>query len=137
MRVLVDTPVWSLALRRKSGVLSPTEESCRRRLTSLIADGRVEIVGIVRQEILSGIREGARFQIVRDHLRDFQDEQLTSEDHELAAAMFNQCQKRGVAAPAIDLLLCAVAVRRGWEIFTLDSDFSRYARLLAITLHVL
>ena len=56
MMVLVDTPVWSLALRRKPSDLSPREQGLKSALQELVVDGRAQIVGPVRQELLSGIR---------------------------------------------------------------------------------
>ena len=41
MRVLVDTTVWSLALRRRAGVLNEEQALLRQELTDLIADDRV------------------------------------------------------------------------------------------------
>jgi hypothetical protein len=54
MLVLVDTPVWSLALRRQSRDLSERERSITQALEELIRDGRVQLIGVVRQELLSG-----------------------------------------------------------------------------------
>jgi len=32
------------------------------------------------------------------------------------------------------MLICAVALRRGWQIFTTDGDFAHYAKVLPIKL---
>ena len=68
MKVLVDTSVWSLALRRHrhSENVRYTSE-----LAQLAADGLLAIIGPVRQEVLSGIRERAQFERLRDRLRAF------------------------------------------------------------------
>ena len=132
MRVLVDTSVWSLALRRKTAHDIPPSV---RELTEVVADGRVAMLGVIRQELLSGIREQAQFERVRDHLRAFDDEQLVTEDFERAAGFFNTCRGHGVQGSNTDFLLCAVAARRRYPILTTDSDFERYARWLPIVLH--
>jgi len=134
MTVLVDTPVWSLALRRKPADLSRREQALTRALGELIRDGRAQIVGAVRQELLSGIREAERFEKLRQYLRAFEEPSLGVDDYEEAAEMHNQCRTRGVAGSAIDLLICAVANRRGWQVFTTDKDFERYARVLPVRL---
>jgi hypothetical protein len=59
MMVLVDTPVWSLALRRKPDDLNPRQRQLTETLAELIREGRVQLLGPVRQELLSGIREEA------------------------------------------------------------------------------
>jgi len=135
MLVLVDTPVWSLALRRKSGGLSSHEESLTQALAELVRDGRAQLVGVVRQELLSGIREEYRFKKLRDYLRAFDDPTVGLRDYEEAAHMHNRCRSRGVAGSAIDFLICAVAARREWTIFTTDQDFERYAKVLGLKLY--
>jgi predicted nucleic acid-binding protein len=132
MMVLVDTPVWSLALRRKRGDLNPQEQRLTGALAELIREGRAQMVGVVRQELLSGIREEERFRKLRDYLRAFEDPPLELADYEEAAGMNDHCRSKGVAGSAIDFLICAVAVRRGWQVFTTDRDFLRYAGVLGV-----
>ena len=134
MNVLVDTPVWSLALRRKPRDLHPREQALTRALAELIREGRAQMMGAIRQELLSGIREEDRFRRLRESLRAFEDPALHTEDYEMAAQMNNACRRRGVACSPIDLLICAVASRRNWLILTADRDFDHYQRVLGITL---
>jgi predicted nucleic acid-binding protein len=136
MLVLVDTPVWSLALRRNPSDLSAREQALTQALAELIRDGRAQLMGVVRQELLSGIREEERFQKLRDYLRAFDDPRLELGDYEEAAQMHNRCRSRGIAGQAIDFLICAVADRRHWQIFTTDRDFERYGRVLGLKLYV-
>lgn len=135
MNVLVDTPVWSLALRRKPADLSRSEQALTRSLADLIRDGRAQILGVIRQELLSGIREAERFEKLRGYLRAFEDPRLETRDYEDAAQMHNQCRARGVAGSVVDLLICSVTYRRGWQIFTTDQDFEQYAKALPIKLY--
>lgn len=136
MNLLVDTPVWSLALRRKHADLSPREDRVTQALAEVIRDGRAQLVGVVRQELLSGIREEERFRKLRDYLRAFDDPPLETGDYEQAAQMHNRCRARGIAGSAIDFLICAIASRRNWQIFTTDKDFDRYSRVLGLKLYV-
>jgi predicted nucleic acid-binding protein len=134
--VLVDTSIWSLALRRKPANLSPAEQGLKTALQELVQDGRVQIVGPVRQELLSGIRVEESFRRVRDALRAFDEPQLQIQDYEEAARMNNLCRARGIAGSAIDFLICAVAHLRNWQIFTADRDFSRYNKTLPLSLYM-
>jgi len=134
MIVLVDTPVWSLALRRKPADLNPQERQLIASLAELVREGRVQLLGPVRQELLSGIREEAQFRKLRDYLRAFPEQPLEAADYEEAAHMNNRCRARGVAGSAIDFLICAAAHRRGWSIFTTDHDFQNYASVLPLRL---
>ncbi len=131
MKVLVDTSVWSLALRRRVRAHAPAVEELRR----LIDEGRVAMIGPIRQELLSGIRTMEWFERLRDHLQPFQDERLETADFERAAEHFNTCRARGVQGSNTDFLICALAERRNLPILTTDADFSRFAAILPITLH--
>jgi predicted nucleic acid-binding protein len=131
MKVLVDTSVWSLALRRRK----PGADPHVRELRALIDEGRVAMVGPVRQELLSGIRDEASRLRLRDHLRAFPDEVLSTEDYERAAEHFNACRARGVQGSNTDFLLCAIAERRKIPILTSDNDFPRFAEMLPVSLH--
>ena len=135
MIVLVDTAVWSLALRRRPERLSAREQNLTKALAELIGEGRVQMLGPIRQELLSGIREDAQFRKLRDYLRAFPEPQLEGTDYEEAAHMNHQCRTRGIAGSAVDFLICAAAHRRGWAIFTTDQDFQNYASVLRLRLY--
>jgi predicted nucleic acid-binding protein len=133
--VLVDTPVWSLALRRKAGDLSLSERRVTQSLYDLVQQRRVKLLGSTRQEVLSGIREESQFVRIRDHLRGFTDIALDAGDYEEAARESNHCRRSGIAGSPVDLLMCSVALRRGWQVFTTDHDFAHYRTVLGIQLY--
>jgi predicted nucleic acid-binding protein len=133
--VLVDTAIWSLALRRRLRTHSTSQQALVAELTELIEEGRAAMTGVIRQELLSGIRDEPVFERLRGRLRHFDDEALTVDDHEEAARHHNVCRRAGVAGSAIDFLLCAIASRRDLAIFTTDRDFERYAKHLPVRLH--
>jgi predicted nucleic acid-binding protein len=135
MIVLVDTPIWSLALRRSPTNLNSGEQKLTTALAELIREGRAQIVGVIRQELLSGIRDQERFVKVRENLCHFHEPELEIADYEQAAEMHNHCRARGIAGSAIDFLICSIAHRRNWQIFTSDRDFEHYARVLALNLY--
>ena len=135
MMVLVDTPIWSLALRRKPGDLNPREQVLTRALAELIREGRAQIMGVVRQELLSGIRETEKFERLRNYLGAFDYPHLGAADYEEAAEFHNRCRSRGVTGSAIDFLICAVAERRHWQVFTTDADFEGYQKVLGLNLY--
>jgi predicted nucleic acid-binding protein len=135
MLVLVDTPIWSLALRRTETDWNAGERRLTAALQELIEGGRAQLVGPVRQELLSGMRNEASFRMLRDQLRAFDEAALAAADYEEAAHMNNQCRMRGIAGSATDFLICALAFRRGWQIFTSDRDFTRYVAVLMLKLY--
>jgi predicted nucleic acid-binding protein len=134
MMVLVDTPVWSLSLRRKAIDLAPGERRITKNLYDLVRQERVRLLGSTRQEVLSGIREESTFLRIRDHLRGFGNVELDENDYEEAARATNRCVRRGITGSNADLLMCAVALRYGWQIFSTDRDFTHYGQVLPIQL---
>ncbi len=140
MQVLVDTSVWSLALRRtkpptKKGSAHTPLNPAVAQLTDLIQDGRACMLGAIRQELLSGIKLAAQFTALQTSLRAFEDIALTQADHELAAEFFNRCRSQGIQGSNTDFLICAAASRRQIPILTTDLDFALYQKYLPIKLY--
>jgi hypothetical protein len=80
VQVVVDTSVWSLVLRRRA--LPSADDAVTLALKDLISDARAMLIGPVRQELLSGIKEPAQFEKLRSALAAFPDEPLTVADYE-------------------------------------------------------
>lgn len=135
MNVLVDTSIWSLAYRRSAKALNPQQRTLLNSLGELASDGRAQLLGMVRQEMLSGLREPSQFERLRKLLQAFPNVRLETEDYEEAARVSNICRAKGITGSMVDYLICATATRREWSIFTLDHDFDRYAKYLSIKLH--
>lgn len=134
MQVLVDTSVWSLALRRSVRPTDPVGQATLEALKDLIADARAMMIGPVRQELLSGIEDAAQFRRLRDALAAFPDEPLTTQDFECAAQFFNVCKSQGIQGSHIDFLICAVAARHKLPVFSLDRDFSHFQKCVPVVL---
>jgi predicted nucleic acid-binding protein len=130
VKVLVDTPIWSYALR------TPKKEYQYeiKQLEALIKDQRALIIGPIRQEILSGYSDLKKFEKLRDKLSYFENSTIQDSDYESAAEMCNQCRKKGIQGSHIDFLICAVANRLDVPIFTTEKDFRRYRKILSIKL---
>ena len=135
MNVLIDTSVFSLALRRKNESLSTNERLFVAELSELIREGRARMIGLIRQELLSGIKTTEQYEKLRVHLRSFPDEVVDTSDFEEAAKAGNRCRTKAVAVSIVDILLCAIAIKRQWAILTTDPDFSSYARVLPLRIH--
>jgi hypothetical protein len=136
VNILVDTSVWSLALRRKPEDLSAAERRTVNELAEIIREGLARVIGPVRQELLSGIRSQSQYEKLRVTLRAFPDEPIDTSDFEAAAKAGNECRSKGIVVSMVDILICAVALSRGWSIFTLDPDFNNYPKVLPIKLHL-
>ncbi len=137
MEVLVDTSIWSLVLRRPKGRIRDVERSLTALLSDLVRDNRVRLIGPIRQELLSGIREPAQHEHVRTYLRAFADEPISTADYEQAAQCSNRCRSRGISGSSVDFLICSVALARKWQIFTTDRDFLTYSKTIPIATYPL
>ena len=131
MKIIIDTCVWSLALRRNE----PQSNGYVEELKELIKEVRAQLVGPVRQELLSGIKSKKQFNLLKSHLGAFEDLELESEDYELAAEYFNTARSKGIQGSNTDFLICAIASRRKMSIFTTDNDFTNFQAVLPIKLH--
>ena len=131
MKTLIDSCVWSLALRRKNkALLSKDEHRIVAVLSEAVQNGRVAIIGPIRQEVLSGIKEAAQFKRLSRALESFPDKPIPTSHYEEAARLFNLCRTRGVECGAIDILICAVALKERWSILTTDGGLMRCIEVL-------
>ncbi len=135
MNILVDTSIWSLALRHKPQQKKKQDDPKVAELAELIDEGRAVLIGPVRQEILSGISSPSQCLLLKEMLRAFDDLSLNTEDYEMAAEFFNKCRKKGIQGSHIDFLICSIAKNHSLAIFTNDQDFHNYSRILNIELH--
>jgi hypothetical protein len=131
MKVIVDTCIWSYALRRNN----KNQDTHVQELQELINEVRVQIIGPIRQEILSGIKTKKQFQALKMHLQAFPDLPVETEDFELAADFSNTARKKGLQGSNTDFLICAVASKYKMSIFTTDNDFIYFEKHLPIKLH--
>jgi hypothetical protein len=126
MKVLVDTCVWSLSLRRKRHAkVNAAEQQLILELREAIQTRRAAILGPIRQEVLSGIRDKAQFTKIQNLLDPFLDEEIVPGDYIEAARLYNLCRDRGIECGPVDILLCAVARRNQYEILTSDQGLRR------------
>ena len=133
MNVLVDTCIWSYALRSRHQNFAAHVQ----QLEHLIAEQRVLTIGAIKQELLSGYSDENKFELLRQHLNYFDNEPILDDDYIEAAHFFNRCRQKGIQGSQTDLLICAVSVRLDAEILTTDKDFTFYQQHLPIKLHVL
>ena len=131
MKVLVDTPIWSYALRPRNNKYQYETD----QLTSLIRDQRALIIGPIRQEILSGYSDLRKFRKLKEKLSYFENTPIQDIDYESAAELCNQCREKGIQGSHIDFLICAVAKRIDVPIFTTDTDFPHYQKIISIKLY--
>lgn len=128
MTLLVDTSVWSLALRREPPDAAELGELRR----ALAGDDLVATTGLIIQELLQGlVTDDARTR-VRERMSRLSRIPVGLDDHLDAADAFIACRRRGVQLATVDALLAALCVRHGLTLLTTDRDFVHAAPILGL-----
>jgi len=129
MTLLVDTSVWSLALRRDA---EGTEPEVQELKEALFGSELVVTTGLVLQELLQGFSgPKAQAQIVQ-RFAALPLLQPDRDDHIAAAAVRNACRRAGVQLGTIDALLAQLCVRHDMTLLTTDQDFRHAAKHCAL-----
>ncbi len=126
MTLLVDTSVWSLALRRDGAA---TEPEVRVLQDALLGADSVVTTGLVLQELLQGFSGPKSAAALIDRFRALPMIQPDREDHIAAAEVRNACRRGGVQIGTIDALLIQLCGRHDLTLLSTDQDFAHAARL--------
>ena len=129
MTLLVDTSVWSLALRRDTEATEPEVQELK---DALFGSNLVVTTGLVLQELLQGF-SGAKAQTqIIERFAALPLLQPDRDDHIGAAALLNACRQAGVQIGTMDALLAQLAIRHGLTLLTTDKDFTHVAKHCAL-----
>jgi predicted nucleic acid-binding protein len=129
MTLLVDTSVWSLALRRD---VQSTEPAVHFLQEALLGSDVVVTTGLVLQELLQGFSgPKAQVQIV-ERFAALPLLQPDRHDHIAAAALRNLCRRAGVQVGTIDALIAQLCISHDLTLLTTDADFSHVAKHCAL-----
>jgi predicted nucleic acid-binding protein len=129
--LLVDTSVWSLAMRRDSG-----SELLQVRQLRDALDGSDSVVttGLVLQELLQGFNGAKAAASIVERFQSLPLLQPDRRDHVAAAEIRNECRRNGVQIGTIDALLIQLCGRYDLTLLTTDQDFTFAARYVPFKL---
>ena len=85
MNVIVDTCVWLEVFRRNS-----VNPHIVHTITGLIENDSIVVIGAIRQELLSGVSDEAKFKKLKTNFSAFKDIVVTTADYEYAAEISNK-----------------------------------------------
>jgi len=122
--VLVDTSVWSLALRRDAPRSSREIES----LAAAVERGDVCLTGTILQEVLQGFPSQERTRRLVGYLAPFPLLELHRGDFVLGAEIRNLCRTKGLTVGTIDAQIAAAAINHRCSLLTADRDFAGIAK---------
>ena len=129
MTLLVDTSVWSLALRRDDNSRAPQAEALR---AALGGGEPIVTTGLILQELLQGF-SGPRAR--KEIVQKFASLPLLipdRSDHVDAAELRNRCRRSGVQIGTIDALIAQLCIRHSLTLLTTDGDFAQATRCCAL-----
>jgi predicted nucleic acid-binding protein len=125
MALLVDTSVWSLALRRDGEVDLPEVSALK---LALLQGGEIITTGFILQELLQGfLGPKARTDII-DRFAAIPFISPARDDHIAAADLRNHCRRHGVQVGTVDAILAYLAIKYDLTMLATDKDFKEIAR---------
>ncbi len=121
MTLLVDTSVWSLAMRRDDVEESKIVIALREAL-----DGADSVVttGLILQELLQGFNGPKARDAIVGRFGVLPLIQPDRQDHVAAAEVRNTCRRGGVQIGTIDALLIQLCGRYELTLMSTDQDFA-------------
>ena len=129
MSYLVDTSVWSLALRRD---VPDTTREVTELKRALEAGDEILVTGLVLQELLQGFNRPKAYRQIIEYFSVLPFIIPEREDYINAADLRNLCRKKGIQTGTIDALLASLCIERDIKILTTDKDFSQIARVSSL-----
>ena len=120
MTLLVDTSVWSLALRRDKASVDPAVAFLHE---ALLGSEAVVTTGLVLQELLQGFVGPKAATTIVERFSALPMLQPDRQDHVDAAVIRNACRRSGVQIGTIDALLIQLCVRHELTLLSADRDF--------------
>jgi predicted nucleic acid-binding protein len=131
--LLVDTSVWSLALRRDA----PTSEPEVQQLKDALMGADVVVTtGMVLQELLQGFSGPKSRKQIIERFAPLPLLQPDREDHVAAADLRNKCRRSGIQVGTIDALLAQLCIRHDLTLLSTDNDFKLAAPHCALQVWV-
>jgi len=129
LNVLVDTSVWSLALRRDA----PPDLPEVRELRRLLDEGVACCTGLVLQELLQGFSKPKANKRIISYFSALPLLVPDRDDHIHAAGLRNLCRRKGIQAGTIDALLAQLCMRYELTMLTTDRDFHHIAAVVPLS----
>lgn len=123
--ILVDTSVWSFALRRDVAIEAPEVNFLMRCLDRAQS---VATTGLVLQELLQGFQGAKAALAIVERFKSLSYFTPDAQEHIAAADIRSTCRRAGVQIGSIDALLIALCVSRNAMLLTTDQDFFHAAK---------
>ena len=118
---LVDTSVWIFALRKD--FVPPIKE----RIGELLKDHVVLINGMIKLEILGGVKTKKEFERLKTRLDSLYEVAINSMVWQIAYKIAFELRRKGITVPYTDILIAACALKSGAVLIHADRHFDLMA----------
>lgn len=125
MTLLVDTSVWSLALRRDAPADAPEVQAL---IGALDGSEIVVTTGLVLQELLQGFSGPKAGAAIVERFSALALVEPGRDDYIAAAEVRNTCRRAGVRIGTVDALIAQLCIASDLTLLTTDLDFSHVAK---------
>lgn len=128
--ILVDSSAW-VEYDRATG------SAVNVRVRDLIStDSDLAVTEPIVMEVLAGARNDDTERALRSLLLRFHHLPFdVAADFDAAVRIYRRCREAGITPRGlVDCMICAVAVRTGAAILAADTDFTRFAEVVALRL---
>jgi predicted nucleic acid-binding protein len=125
MALLVDTSVWSLALRRDVEAEEPEVQALKDALSG---SDVVITTGLVLQELLQGFVGAKAGERIVERFSALALIQPDREDHIAAASLRNSCRRAGAPVGTVDAVIAQLCIRHEAVLLSTDKDFAHIAK---------
>jgi hypothetical protein len=122
-KIIADTSVWMEFFRNED---SPISEY----LKHLLRVGQIALTGMIRAEILQGIRSPRKARLVRSNLESLPFVEVRKKVWQHAGEMSARLRKKGLTIPLSDILIASAAIIEGYEVFATDPHFEKIPGLI-------
>ena len=120
--VIVDTCMWVTFFKR-------SQSPAKLAITRLMKLNRAALIGPIVHEILSGFRRDAEAEWIASKLSGMVLLSLSFDDWLESAGLSRQLASRGQRIPLTDLVIAAIALRQGHEVYSSDPHFDLFPQL--------
>jgi len=129
MSLLVDTSVWSLAMRRDA---PPSLPEVKLLVDAIDSGSEIYSTGIILQELLQGFTKPKAHDLIIERFASIAMLVPDTSDYIDAANLQNRCRRKGVQAGTIDSLIAQLSLRFNLSLLTTDNDFRHIAKVVKL-----
>ena len=116
--IIVDTSVWI-------DFFNHPQSPITFHVQTLLRNRQVILVGMVLAELLQGIKTPKETRLVQQSLGKLPYLEMTRDDWQQAGELSAPLRRKGTTLPLTDLVIGAMAIKAGLEIFTVDPHFKK------------